>query len=103
MDKYELANILKDMYNNAKDGEKVAMIHLFGMKYGDKIKEVSSFKEIAQLANIQDSYATEISKGSKISDVSKLNNFNFKNTKSNKNNSLNINIYKIFTLVSVQA
>ncbi len=90
MDKYELANILKDMYNNAKDGEKVAMIHLFGMKYGDKIKEVSSFKEIAQLANIQDSYATEISKGSKISDVSKLNNFNFKNTKSNKNNSLNI-------------
>jgi 5-methylcytosine-specific restriction protein B len=90
MDKYELANILKDMYNNAKDGEKVAMIHLFGMEYGDKIKEISSFKEMAQLANIQDSYATEISKGSKISDVSKLKQFNYKNTKSNKMNFLNI-------------
>lgn len=74
MNKDELSQILKEMYSNAKDGEKVAMIHLFGMKYGNEIKKISSFKEMAKLAGIQESYATEISKGSKIADVS--NNFN---------------------------
>jgi len=93
MSKDELSQILKDMYNNAKDGEKVAMIHLFGMKYGNEIKQAASFKEIAQLAGIQESYATEISKGSKIADVSKHYNHKKKNNQNTlKNNSITKNI-----------
>jgi len=74
MTKYELGNILKNMYNSANSGEKVAMIHLFGMKYGTDIRKISSFKEMAKLAGIQESYSTEISKGAKIADVSQNNN-----------------------------
>ena len=35
----ELGKILADMYGNAPRGEQVAHIHLFGIKYGDVIKE----------------------------------------------------------------
>lgn len=43
------------------------MIHLFGIKYGKEIKESgSTFKEVAKAAKINDSYATEISKGAKL-------------------------------------
>jgi len=82
MTKNKLGQILKDMYDNANDGEKVAMIHLFGMKYGNEVKKLSSFREVAQLAGIQESYSTEISKGSKISDVSANYKFNKNNTSS---------------------
>ena len=33
MTKQELGQVLYDMYENAKSGEKVTMIHLFGIKY----------------------------------------------------------------------
>ncbi len=33
MTKADLGLKLKEMYDNALDGEKVAMIHLFGIKY----------------------------------------------------------------------
>ena len=70
MDKNELASILKNMYENAEQGEKVAMIHLFGMQYSKEIKELSSANEIVKLAGINDSYYSEVSKGIKLQEVS---------------------------------
>lgn len=67
MTKIELAKTLHDMYFNSKDGEAVAMIHLFGIKYAAAIRnEEVSFRELAELAGLQPSYATEISKGAKL-------------------------------------
>ncbi len=67
MMKSELASKLKSMYENAKKGEAVAMIHLFGIKYADEIKENNiSCKTIAMEAGIKESYGTEISKGVKL-------------------------------------
>ncbi len=34
-----LTTILADMYNNAPDGEAVAMIHLFGIRYSRDIQK----------------------------------------------------------------
>ena len=48
--------ILAKMYNEAKKGEKVAMIHLFGIKYGNTIKE-----------NISETYVTELTNGANLS------------------------------------
>lgn len=63
----ELGQKLNDMYNNAPNGEKVAMIHLFGIKYADQIKKHNlSTKEIAKEADIKESYVAEISKGIKL-------------------------------------
>ena len=63
----ELGDILNRMYMNSQDGEKVAMIHLFGIKYANEIKSIdSSSREIAKAAKINDSYSTEISKGVKL-------------------------------------
>ena len=73
MTKFELAEILNKMYFDSADGEAVAMIHLFGIKYAEKIKESgATFKELAALAKIQPSYATEISKGAKLSKYVKV-------------------------------
>jgi hypothetical protein len=67
MTKQDLAQKLKDMYFNAPQGEKVSMIHLFGIKYSEEIKECeASTKEIAKAAGINESYGTEISKGVKL-------------------------------------
>ncbi len=67
MTKQDLAQKLNDMYYNALQGEKVSMIHLFGIKYSEEIKECSaSTKEIAKAADINESYGTEISKGVKL-------------------------------------
>jgi 5-methylcytosine-specific restriction protein B len=66
--KNELSAKLNQMYYNAPKGEKVSMIHLFGIKYADEIKESGiATKEIAKDANINESYGTEISKGVKLS------------------------------------
>lgn len=64
----ELGSELNKMYSNSNDGEAVAMIHLFGIKFAKEIIESrESMKSIAMAANIRDSYATEISKGVKLS------------------------------------
>jgi len=68
MTKIELGLKLKEMYDNALTGEKVAMIHLFGIKYSREIKECrASFQDIAVAAGLDRPYGTEISKGSKLS------------------------------------
>ena len=67
MTKQDLAQKLNEMYYNAPQGEKVSMIHLFGIKYSEELKECSaSTKEIASAADINESYGTEISKGIKL-------------------------------------
>jgi len=72
MTKYELATILQQMYNNASN-EKVTMIHLFGIKYAQEIKEIKvSPKEIVTLAKLPESYKTEVSKGIKLAKYVKV-------------------------------
>lgn len=67
MELKELGKKLSDMYNNAPSGDKVAMIHLFGIKYANEIKQYKySKKDIAKEANIPESYLTEIMKGVKL-------------------------------------
>lgn len=60
----ELAAILREMYNNAKESGQVAAIHMFGFKYGDVIIDNSfSQKALVSLAGINDSYVAELNKG----------------------------------------
>lgn len=64
----ELADKLQQMYTNAPKGEKVAMIHLFGIVYATEIQKCGfSKKEIAESAKISNKYGTEINKGVKLS------------------------------------
>ena len=68
MELEELAEILRDMYFNSEEGEAVAMIHLFGIKYAEDIQSLGvSKRAIAQAAGLEESYGTEISKGVKLS------------------------------------
>lgn len=63
----ELGEILNDVYLNSPDGEAVAMIHLFGIKYADEIRsEGYTASEIVRAAQLNKSYSTEISKGIKL-------------------------------------
>jgi hypothetical protein len=60
----ELGEKLHEMYSNAPKGDSVTMIHLFGIRFANEIKIGKySKKDIANAAKIQESYATEISKG----------------------------------------
>ncbi len=70
----DLANKLAEMVDNAPDRDKVAMIHLFGIKYGKIILEKDiSPNEIVKITKLKDgsmfnySYKTELSKGIKLS------------------------------------
>ena len=65
----ELGTKLSEMYNNAPKGDSVAMIHLFGIKYADQIKESEySKKDIINQSGISASYLTELTKGVKLAD-----------------------------------
>ena len=68
MNRSQLIKKLNELYFNAKDKETAVMIHLFGIKYADILKEHGSLKMLAEEAGIPASYATEISKGMKLSD-----------------------------------
>lgn len=64
----ELAEILNKMYSNAPEGDQVANIHLFGVKYANHIlKNNYKATEIVRRSGIKHSYATELSKGIKLS------------------------------------
>jgi hypothetical protein len=73
MNLQELANKLAEMYQNANE-DKVAMIHLFGIRYADEIhKSGYNATDIIKSARLRDgtlmpdSYKTEISKGMNLS------------------------------------
>lgn len=64
---FELGTILKEMYGNALDGEKVTQIHFFGVKYADEIKKNGiSIAGIVKASGIRKSYNTEVNKGVKL-------------------------------------
>ena len=62
-----LGQKLKDMYDKAPSGEQVLMIHLFGIKYADLIKQNNyTPKQIVDAAGLNGTYATEVNKGMKM-------------------------------------
>ena len=68
MNKEKLSRILRAMYNNAPDGDKVAMIHLFGIMFANEISQNGATPaSITEGAEINSSYSTEVSKGIKLS------------------------------------
>lgn len=83
----ELGLKLKDMYENAPKGNKVAYIHYFGIKFAEEINK-NSLGEVVKYANIPESYATEISKAISLADVLNQNNIiqHKHNGYKNKNN-----------------
>ena len=48
----ELGKTLQAMYDNAEKGDKVAMIHLFGVMYAHEIRKTNAVKDIAGTAGI---------------------------------------------------
>ncbi|MGJ0310626.1 McrB family protein [Aliarcobacter cryaerophilus] len=70
MTEQELINILKDMYENAQNGEQVSSIHLFGIEYAEDLRN-KDIKKIAIEATGNKSYQTEIAKGRKLANLLK--------------------------------
>jgi len=69
MTENELGQILKEMYRNAPHGYQVANIHLFGVKFASVInKNHFNVKNIVSFAELNPSYASEVSKGIKLSE-----------------------------------
>ena len=65
----ELGTKLSEMYNNAPKGDAVAMIHLFGIKYANEIKQSNySKRDIIEQSGISTSYLTELNKGVKLAE-----------------------------------
>lgn len=71
----ELGRILNNMYDDAINGDKVVMVHLFGIKYANEIKNQNySIKDIIKSSKLNESYSTELSKGIKLSKYVELKN-----------------------------
>jgi len=63
----ELGKTLKQMYDDAPRGYQVANIHLFGVKYASIILNKNyKASDIIRASGINQSYATELSKGIKL-------------------------------------
>ena len=64
----ELADILSRLWANAPTGEVVPMVHLFGIRYADKISACgASVKEIVRLSELSHTTLdTEVRKGVKL-------------------------------------
>lgn len=64
----ELGRTLKNLYHSAPRGEQAVMIHLFGIKYANEIRESGyTPKDILKSINMPESYQAEINKGIKLS------------------------------------
>ncbi|WP_294220177.1 hypothetical protein [uncultured Chryseobacterium sp.] len=64
-----LGKILGDNFENAKNGETVASIYLFGIKYGKLIKTKNySINDIIKISGINHTYFAELNKGIKLSE-----------------------------------
>ncbi len=77
MTEKELGKTLRKIYDNAPEGYQVAGIRLFGVKYASIILD-NNFEaiDIVRASGINQSYATEVSKGVKLASyvTSKLTN-----------------------------
>lgn len=68
MSELELSQILKGMYRNAPEGDSVAMIHLFGIKFSEQLKcKNISISNVVLLSQIPVSYKAEVAKGIRLS------------------------------------
>lgn len=68
MTENQLGRILREMYDNAPYGYQVANIHLFGVKYASIIiNNKLKATDIIRASGLNQSYATEVSKGIKLS------------------------------------
>lgn len=64
LDPQALAHILSYLYRTAPDKKATAMINLFGIKYADEIRQSgATAAEIVRLSDLEDTYATEVTKG----------------------------------------
>jgi hypothetical protein len=73
MTENELGKKLRDMYDNASPNEQTTMIHLFGIKYAEEIRDSGiTPREILKKADMQESYQTEINKGIRLSKYVKI-------------------------------
>ena len=60
----ELGSTLREMYQGASKGETVLMVHVFGIKHANEIRDSgTSCQDIANAAGIPESYGVEINKG----------------------------------------
>lgn len=94
MNSLELGQLLKERYQNARQGEQVASIHLFGIEFGNIIRENNiEIKSIIENADLSLSYQTELSKGVKLSKLGAVygSTSNKIFLKKNKNMALNLN------------
>ncbi len=64
----ELARILREKYDSAKCKEISLQVHLFGIEYGEVIKEKGyKVSKIVEMAGLEKGYIPEVSKGVKLS------------------------------------
>jgi len=66
----ELGKRLSEMYENADDGEKATMVHLFGIRFANDItnnnfsaSEIIRNTKLSDGSQLYESYKTEIQKG----------------------------------------
>ena len=64
----ELADTLSQMHHSAADGNKSVVVHLFGIRYADEIRDCgASIAEIVRLSALSHTtLAREVSKGMKL-------------------------------------
>lgn len=65
MEAKELGQILNEVYTNARKGEQVTMIHLFGVMYSGEITRCG-IKEVVKESGIRSTYLTEVAKAVKL-------------------------------------
>ena len=58
----EAGEMLRQMYLSAPIGEQAAHVHLFGIKYADRLGGLSN-PEIVRRSGLASSYATKVNKG----------------------------------------
>lgn len=64
----ELARILREKYDSAKCKEISLQVHLFGIEYGEVIKEKGyKVSKMVEMAGLEKGYISEVSKGVKLS------------------------------------
>ncbi len=62
-----LGDKLRELYDNAPRNEQVAMIHLFGIRYGEIILSLNiKIADIVKCSGISETYKTEVNKAVKL-------------------------------------
>lgn len=67
----ELGGSLYQQCLSAGDGNKVAVIHLFGMRYADEIRE-AGVDAVIEASDLDESYRTELRKGMKLAEYAEF-------------------------------